>query len=524
MHFSRMTDEDKKDITDDDILRLVEGVGSQPQQQTKPLETIVSEEQQNPLSAEELESIANQSNISYLNPSGALHSFKNLKADFSYLKPIIGPTEFLELAKKVHVPIIERRAVTFPKKDVYVVADLHGCLEDLQATTKFFTNRLKQGDDAYLLLLGDYIHGLKTKKDGKLVPVYVDNSIEVISQIIELRKLFGGRITPLLGDHELTLILKNIRIKKYGEDLTDIIANQLTEEENKYLKEEVSKFPLAAIIPNGYIAVHGGAAPMIKSLKQLENMKLEEPSDDKYKWQNETPLGRLLMGKHTKDDKNGKEEVIREISYEDNKEFLDTIGGKMLLTGHTGTARFFFVKEGKKRLFESGVQSYMDLGNQTILVTTEGSGCEKIRDEKGNNHYGKIFAIEAAKPFGTLLFSDIGEDTFKKYHFEEEKIQPISKPVEEERYPLTETLTNLVKQCCERKGWPEHMYENFIQNKDWLQKQEESKNPGTVKMIDDTIRFFRTNESRNIPIKLPDDAYLTLVHDGMRKAFLERLK
>ncbi len=77
--------------------------------------------------------------------------------------------------------------------ELLVIGDLHGCYNNLIAMLEqsCFCEKLDQGEDVYLVLLGDYFDRGRHAVDG------------ILPTLLDLIRRYPGRIAPLQGNHEL---------------------------------------------------------------------------------------------------------------------------------------------------------------------------------------------------------------------------------------------------------------------------------------------------------------------------------
>ena len=145
----------------------------------------------------------------------------------------------------------EGKAIIYINSPVVIVGDIHGNLPDLLRI--FIQNGLPPNTN--YLFLGDYVDR------GNF-------NIEVISLLLAMKVLFPQNIYLLRGNHEL----RNVNTS-YG-FLTEIVA----EYQNCDLWEKFNQcfdwLPIVAFVDHKYFCVHGGIAPDLHSLKDLEKLQL----------------------------------------------------------------------------------------------------------------------------------------------------------------------------------------------------------------------------------------------------------
>ena len=135
--------------------------------------------------------------------------------------------------------------------DYVIVGDLHGNLHDLLSVLA--------------------LNGLPPKTKYLFLGDYVDRgqySIEVITLLLALQRLYPTHVTLLRGNHEFAATNE-----KYG-----FYDNIMDEYQSKELWQEFNNIfaflPIAAIINKVYFCVHGGLSPLLQDLNYLEAIPL----------------------------------------------------------------------------------------------------------------------------------------------------------------------------------------------------------------------------------------------------------
>lgn len=128
-----------------------------------------------------------------------------------------------------------------------IIGDLHGSYHD------FLRLLLVNGlpDNTQYLFMGDYVDR------GPF-------SLEILTLLMAYKILYPDNVIMLRGNHEFrdinsTYGFKDEIIRKFGREDVYELFNQMFE----YL-------PIAAIIDNEYICLHGGISPNLRKIKQLE--------------------------------------------------------------------------------------------------------------------------------------------------------------------------------------------------------------------------------------------------------------
>ena len=379
------------------------------------------------------------------------------------------------IAPQHYIKPEHKRAIILPNKGTaYVVADLHGNLNDFRAARSTFVQALARGEDAYLVLLGDYVDPLKKKSadgkvikvDGKTVNAYEDRSLELLVELFELRELFGDRVIPLMGDHDAKEIWPQLNINKFGEDLRPITAD----EQHRYLQDKIRQLPLLVKTESGIILSHTGPASMLKSFKEIENLDLEAhiPPEDKGKrreWKRDDIVGRLLFGR------------IEEIGGEDYRVFLEkemqqylrALKGRKALFGHTGIADFEYEVGGRRNRSAGGVDTIFDRNGFAILRTTEGRGYEEQRED-GVTKAARYFAIPLDNEEGLIGHAAFGNNNWDKHFLENWQTKAKKKKTLEQGTETTltaspskwDTMKADAKKIFEAGGYTHEVYGRII--------------------------------------------------------------
>lgn len=478
--------------------------------------------------------------------------FRSLVPDLNSLQPILKGKPLEELAERWYVKPSGKSAFEIPrtKKEegiLYLGADLHGCRIDQDMLVKIWINDLVEGRDSYLGFLGDmgdpivqigkegdpvtkpiddkegidmYKRGLAVKDEEKkrfvFLP-YPDNSIQVIANFLALTKLFGSRIFIVDGDHEKQLRASGFEVIKGGVDLTYHILGRLSLKEAEYLKNALNKQPAAVKTENGYLFLHAGPVPMLKSFDELENLvrdhktplRKEDDTDESYEkrkidWINNTIEGRLNFGRL---EKKG-DDYQRIYSDEEIEKTLRAADAQLIISGHSGNARFIHQSETGEITHE-GVNEKLALGRQVILGTTEAIGCTEPRsgkDRDGLNNYGVYAGINLAENFGTVYLGKLGSDlypdlTFSAYKPKKQTAKPLD---------IIDRVDAEMKKLCDRKAFPQNAYETFKKYKRLIQQEVPE---------DDLLadwNYLKTNKSRNTADELSLEVHLDPLSQNMK--------
>lgn len=175
----------------------------------------------------------------------------------------------------MNVQNINNRVLVFPSAGkLLVCADIHGNSRDYLRMMRIFNERIRQGEDLYLLFLGDLVHGPKTPSP-ELNFDYVDDSELVIDHLVGMQGYFPGRISSLLGNHEHGHVGGPHTFRFDNDDEVRTLGNSLGSEKTAEYQELFRTFPLIAITPAGIVFSHGAPTPSIESLDQVVNTAYE---------------------------------------------------------------------------------------------------------------------------------------------------------------------------------------------------------------------------------------------------------
>lgn len=155
-----------------------------------------------------------------------------------------------------------------------VAADLHGNLRDFLTLSARFE---ALGDDGYLLLLGDLLHGplLATSEWTGEPPLfgrpYRDQSPAVLFQLTLLEERYPGRVFLLLGNHEHAHI-GGPRTSLFARDDASALEARLGVENSGWLASRLRSLPLWALSPSGILFSHAAPAAELRSVAELEDI------------------------------------------------------------------------------------------------------------------------------------------------------------------------------------------------------------------------------------------------------------
>jgi diadenosine tetraphosphatase ApaH/serine/threonine PP2A family protein phosphatase len=137
--------------------------------------------------------------------------------------------------------------------EVCVIGDLHGSFHDL---LQIFRD---QGLAARYLFLGDYVDR------GAF-------SLEVITLLFTLMLRAPNNFTLIRGNHELQRVASNygFRSELLGSDYPESVFDAFC--------EVFAWMPVAAVVQNAFLCVHGGIGPLVETIGQIE--AIERPIVD----------------------------------------------------------------------------------------------------------------------------------------------------------------------------------------------------------------------------------------------------
>jgi hypothetical protein len=163
-----------------------------------------------------------------------------------------------------------------------VAADLHGNLRDFLAITAMFERLRRDGDDAFLLFLGDVLHGpylpfprwQSDERNSGLGGLlrgrpYRDQSPNILLELGELMTRYPGRVATLLGNHEHAHI-GGPRTSLFARDEAMALEQRLGVEASLWLAGFLRGLPLWAISACGVLFSHAAPAGDLVRLQDLE--------------------------------------------------------------------------------------------------------------------------------------------------------------------------------------------------------------------------------------------------------------
>jgi protein phosphatase len=132
--------------------------------------------------------------------------------------------------------------------DVCIVGDLHGSFHDLLRIFR------EQGLNENYLFLGDYVDR------GAF-------SLETILLLFTLTLKYPERFSLIRGNHETKKVSSEYGFR------TELLASGYPETVFDAFCEAFSWMPIAAVVQNSFFCVHGGLAPTIETVSQIESIQ-----------------------------------------------------------------------------------------------------------------------------------------------------------------------------------------------------------------------------------------------------------
>ncbi|MFC1728047.1 metallophosphoesterase family protein [Nanoarchaeota archaeon] len=302
-----------------------------------------------------------------------------------------------------------KRVKVLPAEEgvIYCASDIHGNEDAYKKVMSVFLEDLLQGKNAWLIQLGDLVHGHPDN----------DGSLRVLTSAIETTKLIGDHALYLEGNHEASqadgdAVEKDLEID--GETKT---VNQ-TEELDKELKKTqglyqasqnfFSDMPRFAKVPNGYAFSHSGPIKGAKKLSDLEddnNKKIIES----LRW------GSYRMETVVVEDDEEEELRVNDYSLEGMENSLEVLSSdgipvKLWIQGHSGATPIYLESTKSKARYEGieGNRYAPDLG-LLLLATAETMGPQNILSVDLHAKFGEgvyLADIENYKIGGNLDWSE----------------------------------------------------------------------------------------------------------------------
>jgi hypothetical protein len=172
-----------------------------------------------------------------------------------------------------------RRHTLLPDRGRALVStDVHGNLDDFLALRRAF--EVMEGE-AHWVILGDVVHAPdeRARRSEPLLYDYQDGSMRIVEQILELEKLYPGRIHFVLGNHDHGHV-GGPHTHKFHRDEVAHLESTLTEGEKEVMRGLFSRALLAVAAPCGVLLSHGSPDATLQRLEDLDRIKdLGAPGD-----------------------------------------------------------------------------------------------------------------------------------------------------------------------------------------------------------------------------------------------------
>ncbi len=237
--------------------------------------------------------------------------------DFYYSDDLKQVIKILNKDKEVKIKANDKFIELPDYGRLIVVSDLHGNLKDYESYLKLWD---ENDSNFHILFTGDLIHSMD----------YDDGSIEILDDVIEKSKKYPN-FHCLLGNHEEAHIINkdifknNENIKEDFENLVSFKKGYMEPSLTNYIKF-FKTMPFFARTANGLFISHAGPSRRIDSLKDFESI-----FDDEY---SSPLLNDFLWSRFN--ERRGLGILSSDIyGVEDVDIFLDIIGSKFMVVGHT---------------------------------------------------------------------------------------------------------------------------------------------------------------------------------------------
>jgi hypothetical protein len=229
------------------------------------------------------------------------------------------------------------RLLKLPDRGKLLVAtDLQGNLGDFEQLLAHFDSA---GDDAWLVLTGDLVHGpddfTYAQWPDHLGTRYRDESPGLIDAFVAAQARWPGRVYCLLGNHDHSHI-GGPATSKFHDDERAALDARLGPEGSARFRDLVATFPLVAVAPCGAVMLHAAPAAPIDSAAELEQVELSGWEQWHFSDFLAVPLlGALLWSRMARP--------------EQSRRFLAAFGGTVALYGHD-IVREGYAREGDDQL------------------------------------------------------------------------------------------------------------------------------------------------------------------------------
>jgi hypothetical protein len=192
------------------------------------------------------------------------------------------------------------RCLRLPGHGIALIStDLHGNGEDYRRLRDIFLTRASKTPDVHWVLLGDVVHGPndEARSSEPSLYDYLDASVALIEDLIELTAAYPRQIHLLLGNHEHAHI-GGPRTAKFHPDEAAFLEEGLAPNRIARLRAFFQQAALFAVAPCGVLLCHGSpGAALVGNLSK--RVQLEDPSS-----------GRVDLTSESRDNSLGQSEVL----------------------------------------------------------------------------------------------------------------------------------------------------------------------------------------------------------------------
>ncbi len=229
--------------------------------------------------------------------------------------------------------------IEIPRQGVaFIVTDLHGNIDDFNKVIEIWENQSTK--ENHLILTGDFIHAMGAEND---------NSLEILDSVRADCKKYKN-FNLLLGNHEWATIT-HLSVYKGGVNqslnFVEILKDKFGGEWKVKLEEYTNFFkelPVAVKTGNKVFISHAGPPKGIKSFNDITNLTVKGYS-------NNPVLYELLWNRYGDYSKN------------DVDSFLDAVGCKAMIVGHTPVKGYKLIKNLLivSSSYSKGKKAYVEL-------------------------------------------------------------------------------------------------------------------------------------------------------------------
>jgi hypothetical protein len=214
--------------------------------------------------------------------------------------------------------------------------DLQGNLADFRRLEAHF---LAAGDDAWLVLTGDLVHGPSEEAFAHwpdfLGTPYRDESPALVEAFLDLQARAKGRVHCLLGNHDHAHI-GGPRTSRFHEDEAAALEARLDTAGRARLQAAVRDFPLVGVAPCGVVLLHAAPSANVVHRDDFDALRLDGYQDlFSIDFARVPLLGPLLWS--------------RMATESEAERFVRALGGAVAVYGHD-VVREGYAKDGPRQL------------------------------------------------------------------------------------------------------------------------------------------------------------------------------